>query len=270
MMYLQAGDWTARIAPETGGDVAGLQYNRRNVLVPQGSHENPVLHGAPILLPANRTRDGQFSFAGRTYTLPVNEELSHSNLHGQVYSQPFQVCAYSDTSITMTYQNKGESYPFPFTLTVVYTLSPEGFTQRYEIVGEEDFPLTFGLHTTFAEPPRFSVPLKAREERDARFLPTGEVAPLNPSEQQFVSGSSSCGRKISGYYLAAGHTAQIGDFRYTVSGLFDRWILYNGGGNAGFLCVEPQCGGVDGLNTQKGKLVLRAGQRAVFETRISI
>lgn len=273
---LRAGKWESYIAPQIGADVVSLQYAERDVLVPLRSKEqldeNPYLHGSPILLPANRTRDGKFSFHDREYTLPINEESTHSHLHGFVHSQPFQVCDHSNTSVTMVYENRGECYPFPFQLTASYSLSADGFSQRYEIrsTADVDFPLTFALHTTFAEPEWFSVPISRCQERDEQLLPTGRLVSLSPLQEKFAEGGASKGVAITGYYLSKGNTARIGDFTYTVSDLFDHWILYNGGGNAGFLCVEPQCGAVDGLNSQTGKLILRAGDTAVFETTISL
>ena len=74
------------------------------------------------------------------------------------------------------------------------------------------------------------------------------------------------GLGLIGYYLAAGHTAHIGQFSYRCSENYDHWILYNAGGNAGILCVEPQCGAVDGLNIPDGHRILSPGEKEVFTT----
>lgn len=273
--FLKAGEWSAVVLPRLGADVASLQCAGRDVLLPLRSEEqlrrNPYLHGSPILLPANRTRDGRFSFRGREYTLPINEKETHSHLHGFLHTYPFRVCARGQTSIRMVYDHAGDGYPFPFTITVVYSVSERGFWQHYEIAasGGTDFPLVFALHTTFVEPERFSVPLKSCQERDERLLPTGRILPLASWQERLVSGCASRGTAVTGYYLSGGHTAHIGDFDYTVSAAFDHWVLYNGGGGEGFLCVEPQCGAVDGLNTPTGRWIVRTNQPAVFDTYIS-
>ena len=131
-------------------------------------------------------------------------------------------------------------------------------------------PLSFGLHTTFREPDWFSVPLDSCQEKDSRHIPTGRYIPLNAQEQFYRTGSKSCGMAISGFYRSAGNTAYIGkDIRYQVTG-FDHWILYNGGGSGGYLCVEPQLGGVNSLN-DRNHCPLIPGKGAVhLETLIAL
>ncbi len=273
---IESGDWSATIAPTIAAHVVNLTYRGENVLVPLRSkeqlEENPYLHGSPILLPANRTRDGKFTFAGTEYALPINEPATGCHLHGVIHEKPFKVCEHTPDSITLVYDNSGECYPFDFRLIVTYTVSDKGFAQHYEIENTSgaDFPLTFALHTTFTEPDHFQTPIDRCQERDSeRLLPTGRLTELTSLQQQFAQGSASRGVPVIGYYTSKGHTAHVGDFDYTVSDLFDHWIMYNGNGVSGFLCVEPQCGAVDGLNQPDGHLVLKAGETAVFDTLIA-
>ena len=130
-------------------------------------------------------------------------------------------------------------------------------------------PLTFCLHTTFVEPESFSVPIDACQEKDGHHIPTGRYVPLNEEEKRIVEKSPSKGRVISGYYRACGNMARIGDYKYTVSDNFDHWIFFNGRGESGLLCVEPQCGKVNGLNMEDGHRVLSPREKIKFETRIT-
>ena len=50
---------------------------------------------------------------------------------------------------------------------------------------------------------------------------------------------------------------------------FDHWIFFNGLGESGYLCVEPQSGKVNGLNIDGGHTRLAAGEKIKFETRIT-
>ena len=77
------------------------------------------------------------------------------------------------------------------------------------------------------------------------------------------------GVPTSGFYRAAGFQAQIDEFRYTISENFDHWVLYNASGKDGFLCVEPQCGGVNGLNQIDNHRVLTPGESHIFHTSIT-
>ena len=130
-------------------------------------------------------------------------------------------------------------------------------------------PFTFALHTTFAEPDIFSVPISCCQEKDGHHIPTGRFVPLNEQEKRYVSGSCSKNIVISGYYKSNGNTAYIGDFKYTVSDNFDYWILFNGKGESNLLCVEPQCGAVNGLNMEDGSIILESGKDIEFFTVIS-
>ena len=267
--------WRAEVAPALGADISSLKYKGEDVYVPLETEEqlsvNPYLHGSPILMPANRTAGGKFTFHGREYSLPVNEPRTGAHLHGLVHKQEFTVIKQSDSSVKLKFENRGEIYPFPFELTAEYSSEGETFYQRYEIknIGDADMPFTFALHTTFCEPEFFSVPIDSCQEKDGFHIPTGRYVPLNSDERKYASGTESYGKEISGYYRLSGNTARIGNFEYTVSGNFDHWILFNGKGTSGLLCIEPQCGKVNGLNSDGGCRVLRRGEKSLFLPRLN-
>lgn len=268
---IQAHGWRAEIAPAYGANPIRLQYLGREILVPWTEEiTDPFLAGAPLLMPANRTAGGRFCFDGKEYRLPINDSFSNAHLHGRLYCQQFQITRLEDDCMTLVYENQGEIYPFPFRICVTYRAEESGFTAQYAIenLSERPMPLTFGLHTTFPEPETFRVPLASCQEKDAHHIPTGRYIPLNLQEQRYCTGSASRNVVISGFYLAAGNTARIGqDLYYEVSG-FDHWVLYNGKGEKGFLCIEPQLGGVNALNDIRNCPVLAANETLHLKTRI--
>lgn len=272
---LRSDDWYAVIQADRGADLVVLEYRGRDVLVPSREETDggsfSFLHGSPMLFPANRTCGGGFRFGGRECRLGVNEPRTGAYLHGTLCLQPFEVVRTTSLSVVMSYENHGEVYPFPFRLTVAYGVRESGFYQQYTLTntGTAPMPYTFGLHTTFADPRHVAVPLKACQERDALALPTGRYVPLNAEQQRYAEGMDPSSVAVSGYYLSGGQTVIVGEYRYTVSDNFDHWVLYNGGGNTGFLCVEPQCGAVNGLNIPDGHRVLQPQQGVVFETQLS-
>ena len=264
--------WSAQIAPQYGGNMISLEYGGIPILrspeFPQQLSDNPYTYGNPILMPSNRTYGGSFTFNQITYHLPINDIASNSHLHGLIYKQSFTVINRNESSITLVYKNQGEIYPFNFQLMISYSLDEEGAHGIYTLqnIGIISMPLTFGLHTTFIEPETFSVPLLQCQERDSHNIPTGRYRELNPIEQAFANGSRSKNVPISGYYSSGGHTARIGkNITYTVSDSFNHWILYNGQGKGGFLCLEPQCGAVNGLNMDKGHRVISPGESLHFK-----
>ena len=270
---IRSQGWQARIAPAYGANPISLQYNGQDILVPWSENiRDPFLCGAPLLLPANRTAGGKFSFHGREYTLPVNDGFRCANLHGDLYHQFFQVTELLEDQVTLCYQNTGAVFPFPFEIRVTYQVGCSGFLSAYAIQNLSDgpMPLSFGLHTTFREPDWFSVPLDLCQEKDSRHIPTGRYLPLNTQEQHYRTGSGSRGLTVSGFYRSSGSTARIGEtVRYQVTG-FDHWILYNGGGTGGFLCVEPQLGGVNALNDPDHCPVIPGKETLHLETRIAL
>ena len=164
--------------------------------------------------------------------------------------------------------NNGAAYPFPYRIDVTYEITEAGFLARYALTntGGKPMPVTFGLHTTFMANEDFSVPLGEYQERDERALPTGRYLPLTIKQQRLLSGMPCQGTPISGYFRSAGNTARIGVYFYQVSGPFSHWILYNRTGTEGYICIEPQCGEVNGLNGEH--LVIPGGETVQFETLI--
>lgn len=262
--------WHAEISACHGANITKLQFENQDILVPFKSEEkyndNPFIVGSPMLLPANRTYMGEFKFQGKNYKLPVNDPLKVANLHGLLYSVPFNVVENFSNKIVLCYQNNGDIYPFNFKITVEYLLDDEGLYQRYILAntGDSDMPFTFALHTTFVEPECFMVPIETCQQKDGNHIPTGKYVDLNDQEKLYTTGSRSKGMVISGYYRSNGNTARIGKYKYTVSEGFDHWVLYNGGGNSEFICIEPQCGAVNGLNIENGFKILSANDKIEF------
>lgn len=275
VIKIESGEWAAEICPRLGANVVNLKYNGSDVLAPLNDEaqleKSLYLQGAPILMPANRTYKGRFTFEGKEYVLPINEPHNDCNLHGSVLKQAFDVVETAVDSVTLRLlDTEAKSYPFPFELTVVYSVSENGFLSEFTVknVGEGNMPLTFCTHTNFVEPESFRVPLRLCQEKDAHHIPTGRYVPLDAQQQGYVSGSPSRSLYITGYFLSDGTRAEVGDYYYDVSDNYDHWIFYNGGGGRGFLCVEPQAGKVDGLNNG-GYILVKKGESVKFSTRIS-
>ena len=270
------GLWHAEISACRGANTEKLRYKNENVFNPLQNEkqwrENPFAQGSPLLLPANRTDGGRFTFEGREYRLYITDKKNSVNLHGLLYRQEFSVMDFCENRITLQYENKGEIYPFSFCITAEYILESDGFKQIFTIknTGKTAMPYTFALHTSFCELEYLNVPLSLALEQDERHIPTGRYVPLKSNEAKYVSGTDPRGIAISGFYKANGNTAVIGNYRYTVSDLFDHFILYNGGGVGGYICVEPQAGAVNGLNIPGGHKVIPTGEQDVLWTHTGL
>lgn len=272
-IVIKSGKWEAGVCPRLGANVIYLRYDGRDVLRPLSYEEqiekNPYIQGAPILLPANRTYLGKFTFEGVDYELPITEPRTNSHLHGLVHRAPFELISANEDTVVMKLTNNGEIYPFAFEMTVTYTVDVEGFSQSYEITntGNKNMPYTFCLHSTFMQPESFVMPVKCRQEHNEIDIPTGRFVPLTEQEERYNTGSPSKGIYVVGYFVSAGNTAKIDDILYTVSDNFDHWITYNARGLTDFICIEPQAGLVNGLNIDGGCRVLAPSESETYTTR---
>ena len=277
-LSIQYGDWAALVCPRLGGNVISLTHCGKDVLVPLVDEAqlevNPYLQGSPILFPANRTNFAKFKFEGNDYTLPLNEEWSQCHIHGFVHRRSFELVEKKDNEITLkyVYDKIDEWFPFMCEIWVTYTLDQRGFTQSYTVknIDTRNLPVVFCMHTTFVEPDIFVLPISMRQDRVGGQA-NGFYVHLNPQEDRYVTGSPSKNVNVDGYYLSSGHKTVVGDYDYTVSDEFDHWVLYNGNGKGNFICIEPQCGMVNGLNhpAPKGHRVVAPGQSIDFWATIS-
>ena len=273
-IVLNSGDWQARVAPRFGMNMLSLTYRGRELLRTPASEADflaaPETFGTPPLMPASRTADAAFCFDGRRYTLPMNEPARRTHKHGQLHCTQFAVVRQSADAVTGVYQNTGALYPFPFTATVSCTLSPDGSRQTYAFRNDGDgpMPVIFAVHAAFAEPRDCRLPIGEAWELDERFLPTGAMRALSIGEEALRNGAAPPKDSISCCYTASGRRAELGDFYYDVSELFTQWVVWNGGGARGFLCVEPQSGPINALNIAGGAIRVPAGETVCFDTRI--
>ncbi len=275
MIHLNYAGWTAQICPEYGMNTISLTYHSQQILRTPSSpallEEDACIYGTPMLLPPNRTDGGCFVFEGVRYELPINDAAGGNHLHGFLNRTAFVLDEVGESRVSAHYENAGALFPFCFRMDVKLWLDDKGYHQQFAVTntGKQNMPLTFGIHTNFAEKDRFFAPLGQRHEKTGRHIPTGKLLPLDEREKAMCTGFAPDGKAISGFYTAAGHTAGIGSFYYHVSPNFDQWILWNGGGKAGFVAIEPQCGAVNALNSGDGLKILAPGQTEVFTTCIS-
>jgi len=275
MIELNYINWKVQLAPEQGMNTVLLTYDGEYILRNPEDVVDPgtsCLHGTPLLLPPNRTEYGRFSFDGKKYQLPVNESPRQNHLHGFLRFQAFMLLEHSDTHAVAVYENKGEIFPFPFGIRVTCRLDDKGYRQEFAITntGICAMPLAFGIHSNFEEKDYFRIPLEKQFLLNERFIPQGEPVDLDDRQKQYRDGMQPDGKDIDGFYTSGGNTARIGRMEYKVSENFNQWILYNRGGDQGFISIEPQCGAVNCLNTGRGLIRLAVGETETFCTLIRI
>ncbi len=279
-VVLKNGRWEARVQPDYGMNLFCVRCDGRDLLRPCEGRETietrHFLYGFPLIMPANRTAGGKFTYRGKEYTLPVNEVERGNNLHGMMVDAPFTVTGQTDTRVVARYENRGERYPFAFDMTVEVEVLEDGVQHTVRIRAVEDMPYTFGLHATFARPEKFYVPRGRQCVWDHNLVPTGQwIDPPLPLPESFdvcfaIPEKMECAdQKVTGCYAMSGRTVLLDDTVFSVSDTYDHWVMFNGDGQQDFLCVEPQSGQVNGLNIPGGCRELAAGEEDVFRFTLS-
>ena len=207
---------------------------------------------------------------GKTYQLPINEPVFGNHLHGLVHCQNFAVTEKTENLLSAVYENRGETFPYPYRMEVVCRITVEGYAQEFLITntGDQDMPVAFGLHTVFAAPDFIQVPIHKRWVVNSCYIPTGELEPLSEQAKAYRDGMNPNGQEVRGFYTSCGYEARVGDFCYRVSDNFNQWVLWNADPDSGFCAVEPMCGAVNALNSGEGLLRLAAGETVRFATSI--
>jgi|LSQX01.2.fsa_nt_gb aldose 1-epimerase len=272
-IHIKNGDWEAWIAPDYGMNTLALLWRDIPVLRSPKSMDEflgaPETFGTPALIPASRTEGARFSFEGKEYGLPCNEPARNTHKHGILHKTAFTICSMSDNSVYGKYRNTGNCFPFPFDIFIGCELGEDGYRQQFTVenTGVTNMPLIFAIHAAFVKPETVRVPIEQRWVLTERVLPTGELVPLDEFEQAILKGCTLDDRRIEGCYTSCGRDARIGKFFYRVSQNFTQWIIWNGSGKQGFLCIEPQSGPINALNMPTC-LTVPPGGRIRFSTHI--
>lgn len=275
-LLLRYGAWEAAVSPEHGMNTLSLSFQGKEILrIPESAEAYaalPEAFGLPPIMPANRTRNGVFSFEGREYRLPINDRFG-CHKHGFLPVTAFSVREQTADSVTGVYENQGGIYPFPFRAEMTYRLGEDGYTQEFRFVntGERTMPVIFAIHAAFKMPATAAVPVSGVWEADEQCIPVG--TPVEPAGAilRYLDGRTvltDSEEPVGVCCPSGGHTAAIGDLCYEVSENFTQWILWNGNGDQGFLCAEPQSAPSDALNHKKDLITVLPGQSVLFRTRI--
>lgn len=264
---IRGGDYTAVINLSRGANCVSLRnaaYGAQILREPdyaKGELDNPFLYGMPILFPVNRISGGAFSFDGREYRFPVNEEATGCHLHGVLHAMPFSVeeerADYLAARFTAASGEVYEGFPHAFSVLTEYALSDGGLLHRVTVENRSDeaMPCLLGFHTTFLS--RFTEGAREEElavgvgileefERNMQtYLPTGRrPAPDSVTERLAEGRFRPIGERISRHYRGVGRMT-LTDLGQGLSVVYEPdeklpfRLVYNGDAD-GFICLEPQ------------------------------
>lgn len=268
--------------------------------------DKPNTYGNPVLFLPNRYQDGEFTIAGIHYQFPINEAKTHNFIHGFLYRLPWDVvfsgCT-SEFSVIVLRQRIRPGHPFyryfphRFSITLTYLLASTGLRQLVRIHNQGDTPLPvlFGFHTAFRIPftplsrPQdvsIHVDIGTRWALNERGLPTGATVALSSVEEDLKGEGMTPGAlALDNHYSVAraglNNVAVIRDNQvgaelvYRVGPRYRYWMIWNGGGDDAFVCVEPQTNRVNAPNldlplSETGVEILQKGQYWREAARLSL
>ncbi len=143
---------------QEGGRLQELIFKNNKVIEDLEGKPYEESYAGSILFPfANRISDGKYDFQNNSYTLDCNETGRNNAIHGLIYNKIFEVETaqesedYAEVKLVYNEKKPPEGFPFPFSVTLTYTLSDHKISLKVEMknTGQESFPFTLGWHPYF-------------------------------------------------------------------------------------------------------------------------
>ncbi len=252
-VILRAGPAEAILDPGAGGRIAAIRVDGLDLLVPDGY--GPLAWGAYPMVPwAGRLRDGLLRWDGAVHALPTHLLPPHA-IHGTLVEAAWETNPPADDATAVLEAPLGRPWPFGGRAVHRVALAGESLTATLEVHADErPFPAIVGWHPWFPRTLRgpagaaggpVEIELRAGGMllRGPDGLPTGEMVPVPPGpwDDCFVGVSSPPVVRWPG----ALEIELESDAAY--------WVVYTE--HAEGVCVEPQTGPPNGLNTGHFTLV---------------
>ncbi|MFE0778547.1 aldose 1-epimerase [Streptomyces sp. NPDC058861] len=235
---LTAGDAELTINPDNGCRIEGLRIGGTEVLR-QGER-----YGSFPMVPwCGRTENGRFRNGATTHRLPVNAP-PHA-IHGTVRDLAWKTARTSATEAVFVCE-LGDPWPYGGRVTQVFELAGDSLTLRFGVEAYDDsFPAQAGWHPWFlrnlgrgGQDVRVDFAPAWQEERGEDHLPTGRrIDPLpGPWDD--------CFGMPGGVDVTLTWPEEL---ELRVTGRTEWVVIYDEQAEA--VCVEPQSGPPNGLNT---------------------
>jgi aldose 1-epimerase len=189
-------DQTATVV-EVGGGLRAYAAGGRDVVDGYAEDEVSPNGAGQTLAPwPNRLRDGQYTYNGHTYQLPLSEPATHNAIHGLVRWLPWRLISQSDAEVTVGVDLPAQpAYPWTISVTNRYALADDGLTVTHTAVNRASEPAPYGLgFHPYLMPPAaggvddtwLGVPARSRLLLDGRGLPIG-AAKVAGSEFDYMT-----------------------------------------------------------------------------------
>lgn len=175
------------VVTESGASLRSLAFAGRPLVDGFADDEMSFGGRGQLLMPwPNRVRDGQYSFRGTDYQLPLTEPQRNHASHGLARWAAWNVEEHSEASVSLQYRLMAQSgYPWTIDLHVLYDLSADGLTvtQTATNMSSAPAPYASGAHPYLTVATSTSgasidgwelmLPAATRSVTDDRLIPVG-------------------------------------------------------------------------------------------------
>jgi aldose 1-epimerase len=233
---LTAGDAEVTVTPGNGGRVGGLRVGGVELLR-QGAR-----YGCFPMVPwCGRIREGRFRDGADEYRMPLNSP-PHA-IHGTARDGAWRTARTNPGEAVLTH-DLTDPWPWPGRVTQAVALTPDSLTLTMSVETYGDsFPAQIGWHPWFnrnlgQDDVRIDFDPAWQEERGPDHLPTGERTAPRPGPWD------DCFGMPDGVDVTLTWPAQL-ELRVAAR---SEWVVVYDEQEAA-VCVEPQTGPPDGLNS---------------------
>lgn len=262
-VFLRDGALTIGIAPECGGSVTHFDFWLHDTIVhilrpavePRAGSKCALGASSFVLVPyGGRLREGQFTFDGRNYRLPLNALPERHTSHGDGWTRPW-VLTHLDRRTAVMALEPDASAPLPYHCTQTVSIRADRVQIELSVrnAGIHRMPVGLGLHPYFAN--RSLATVKAN--MPVRWLWDHEMMPLSTERNPFTA-SLLRGRNVSRLPIAAEYADWDGRamidwptqrvrVQLTTDPPLKHVVMWIPGGES-FFCFEPISHATDALN----------------------
>jgi aldose 1-epimerase len=180
---------------EVGGVLRRYAAGDREILDGFGADELSPGSAGQVLAPwPNRIRDGQYTFEGASYQLPLTEPDRHNAIHGLANWVRWRVAEQTADAVTLEYDLPPQvGYPWSLALRTRWSVSADGLRcdQQVTNTSAANAPWGYSVHPYLqlsgvaVDDIRLRVPGRIRVLADNRLLPIGAVM-VAGSEYDFI------------------------------------------------------------------------------------
>ena len=187
---IESGSYRAVIFQQ-GSALKSLTWEGIDIVTPSPAEDIPHSCAGQLLIPyPNRIEDGQYTFEGIRYELPIDEHERNNAIHGYGYRAMWNLDSVTETSITQSWRTPYLSgYPFDLRVRAAYTADAEGLhvTVTAHNADTKNAPWACAMHPWLANGSdahgdaidaanaqcRLAIPADTHVTIDGRLLPTG-------------------------------------------------------------------------------------------------